>query len=92
MKRTKNAYFVEVTDTFGGEANYSWVRRYKVESVSKRGAVVKVAKEEGFSFRHAYDISDGSSTSRYNALRACRCLHIGDYDGEEHKFSRVEVL
>lgn len=24
------AYRVEVTDTFGGEANYSWVRRYTV--------------------------------------------------------------
>ncbi len=26
------AYKVEVTDTFGGEANYSWVRRYSVET------------------------------------------------------------
>lgn len=25
-----NVYDVEVTDTFGGEANYCWVRRYKV--------------------------------------------------------------
>lgn len=24
------AYKVEVTDTFGGEANYSWVRRYSI--------------------------------------------------------------
>lgn len=24
-------YQVEVTDTFGGEANYSWVRRYVIE-------------------------------------------------------------
>lgn len=23
----KGAYFVELTDTFGGEANYSWVKR-----------------------------------------------------------------
>ena len=28
------AYKVEVTDTFGGEANYSWVRRYTVETPS----------------------------------------------------------
>lgn len=25
-------YQVEVTDTFGGEANYSWVRRYTIEA------------------------------------------------------------
>lgn len=26
-----NTYAIEYTDTFGGEANYSWVRRAKVE-------------------------------------------------------------
>jgi hypothetical protein len=26
-QETAGAYFVEYTDTFGGEANYSWVRR-----------------------------------------------------------------
>lgn len=26
------AYQAEVTDTFGGEANYSWVRRYTIET------------------------------------------------------------
>lgn len=26
------AYQVEVTDTFGGDANYSWVRRYTIET------------------------------------------------------------
>jgi len=25
-------FFVEITDTFGGEANYSWVRRAPLES------------------------------------------------------------
>lgn len=27
-------YAVELTDTFGGQANYSWVRRAKIESPS----------------------------------------------------------
>lgn len=26
---------IEVTDTFGGEANYSWVRRYTIQQESK---------------------------------------------------------
>lgn len=26
--RTQHVWNVEVTDTFGGEANYAWVRRY----------------------------------------------------------------
>ena len=42
---------VEVTDTFGGEANYSWVRRYEVEvpeGASNRSIVRKVKKEIGY--------------------------------------------
>ena len=27
--------FIEVTDTFGGEANYSWVKRYNFETEEK---------------------------------------------------------
>jgi hypothetical protein len=29
------AYRVEVTDTFGGDANYSWVRRYTIANPSQ---------------------------------------------------------
>lgn len=42
----------EVTDTFGGEANYSWVKRGKIEMGSKEfsnlAAVRKVKKEIGW--------------------------------------------
>lgn len=27
-------YYAELTDTFGGEANYSWVKRYEFEAPS----------------------------------------------------------
>ena len=39
---------VEVTDTFGGEANYSWVRRYSFEvpDAMGRGSIVRRAKKE----------------------------------------------
>jgi len=46
---------VEITDTFGGEANYSWVRRYEVEvadSASTRAIVRKVKKEIGYTGVH----------------------------------------
>ena len=39
----KMIYFVEVTDTFGGEVNYSWVRRYLVRAKSIRDRCVKRA-------------------------------------------------
>ena len=28
-------YQIEITDTFGGEANYSWVRRHSLEATEK---------------------------------------------------------
>jgi hypothetical protein len=39
---------VEVTDTFGGEANYSWVRRFSLEvpeSISNYSVVRRAKKE-----------------------------------------------
>jgi hypothetical protein len=37
---------VEVTDTFGGEANYAWCRRYTVQTKdnASRAAVMRAAK------------------------------------------------
>ncbi len=36
-------YQIEVTDTFGGEANYCWVKRWTV--TSKRQAVLQASAE-----------------------------------------------
>ena len=72
MKKPIYTYFVEVTDTFGGEANYCWVKRYLVESVSIQGAMQKVSKESGYNWR----IVDKGEVSRYNAKSACICAFI----------------
>ena len=34
---------VEITDTFGGEANYSWVRRHEIDTEGKSEAQIKRA-------------------------------------------------
>ncbi|QEP52831.1 hypothetical protein AMP1_4 [Burkholderia phage AMP1] len=42
---------IEVTDTFGGEANYCWVRRYSIEvrdSTSTKQIVRRVKREIGW--------------------------------------------
>lgn len=46
-----NTYDIEVTDTFGGEANYCWVDRYTIEANSIRGAVNKLARIRGGGWR-----------------------------------------
>jgi len=42
---------IEITDTFGGEANYCWARRFTVKAKSIRGAVNKFAREHGGGWR-----------------------------------------
>jgi hypothetical protein len=35
-------FYAEMTDLFGGEFNYSWIRRFKVEAKSPRGVMRKI--------------------------------------------------
>lgn len=39
-----NAYYIEVTDTYGGESNYSWVQKFYIEATE--ATVVRRAKKE----------------------------------------------
>jgi hypothetical protein len=63
-------YLIEVTDTFGGEANYSWVKRWVCDAKSARAAITKLAKSEGSGWKLAYDLGDDA---RYNLKGACIC-------------------
>ena len=66
-------FFAEITDTFGGEANYCWVHRFIIEASSMRGAVWKLTRETGYSFRMDYNTGD---LRRYNVPRAAVCMFI----------------
>lgn len=80
MKQPKTNYFVEMTDTFGGEANYSWVNRFLVQSVSVRGAISKVTRKTGYHARVNYDCGD---MARYDAVGACVCIFVSESTGRE---------
>jgi hypothetical protein len=41
-------YKIEITDTFGGEANYSWVKRLEVKAKSMQGAISKASRHFGY--------------------------------------------
>lgn len=66
-------FTIDVTDTFGGEANYSWVRRFTFHASSFRGAVGMLAREYATGWRKDYDAGD---TARYNLTCACICAFI----------------
>lgn len=48
----------EYTDLYAGEANYSWIKRFNVKANTQLGALRKVSKELGCSFKS--DIKDFS--------------------------------
>lgn len=49
-KKQKERYYFHLTDTFGGELNYCWIRRYWVDAYSLHGALCIVSRELGYNF------------------------------------------
>ena len=66
-------YHIEVTDTFGGEANYCWRKQWLVRANSEQGAISKLGRREGRGWRKAWDAGD---FSRYNLQGAAVCAFV----------------
>jgi hypothetical protein len=67
---------VEVTDTFGGEANYSWVKRTEMElmdALSKYSIVRRVKKEIGWSGQRCLTVDYGDTIELrpYGVCQVC---------------------
>jgi hypothetical protein len=85
-------FFVEITDTYGGEANYSWVKRFLVSAKTIRGAIVKVSKNQGMqgTLRRVENYGDHT---RHDVQGACICVFCGEANGDEvSQYSRVITL
>lgn len=86
----KKQFFIEMTDTYGEDANYSWVNRFLVSASSFLGACRKIGKETGLNFSLDYNAGD---FARYNAKNACICIFVYESDGEEmDKYSRIKTI
>ena len=86
----KHTYFIEMTDTFGGEANYCWVNRFIVSASSPRGAMRRVCARTGDSVRDV-------GCDRWDSTRGCVCYFVEWVDPAEvadyqDRYSRIEVL
>jgi hypothetical protein len=84
-KKMKRFFRIELTDTFGGEANYSWVTRHKVKASTIQGAITKLAKDSGLSFRKVYDFGD---SVRYNSKSGAICAFVEYWDEKFHALER----
>jgi hypothetical protein len=86
----KNKYFVEMTDTYGGEANYAWVNRFLTSAVSARGAIRKVSRETGYPAKMDYSTGD---MSRYNVPGACICYFVSSVqDDDLRQYPNIKIL
>ena len=68
-----NNFEIEMTDTYGGDANYCWVKRYRIPAKTIRGAINKLARKYGSGWR--FEWSDGQ-TARYNLTGAAICCFV----------------
>jgi hypothetical protein len=66
---------VEITDVYGGEANYSWVTRHTIQAKSIRGALQKLSRMSGLNWRH-------HSFDRWNSLSGATCAFITEVEDE----------
>ena len=72
----KNLYFIEITDMYCGEANYSWVTRHVIRAKSERGAVNALSRRSGMQWRF-----DGL---RYLSKSGATCAFVDMYEKEFH--------
>lgn len=71
-------YNVEFTDTFGGEANYSWVRRATIEVPrnASRALVMRRAKAAMGLSGERGRVSDYGDSYEFRPYRSCTVMFV----------------
>lgn len=73
----KERFYFHLTDTYGGETNYCWIRRYFVDAYSLHGALCVISRELGYNFSlYCEDV--------YHAKNASIALLLEDYSHMEY--------
>lgn len=90
----KNHYYIEMTDTFGGEANYCWVNRFIVRASSPRGAMRRVCARTGDGVVCVDRYNDPQT---WDSRTACVCYFVEWIGPDEiaryqDQYSRIEVI
>lgn len=82
-------YLVTITDTFGGEANFCWVNKYKLSAKSIRGAIQKIARYTGRTGARL-QYKDGEYDARYD-YRSPVCAFIEQIDDHTDLNNAVSI-
>lgn len=78
----KNLFYIEVTDCYAGEPNYSWVTRHIIRASSYKGAVNKFSRLSGMNWR--YQFGDTCDGALYKSKSGATCYFISEYDAQYH--------
>lgn len=68
-----HTYSVEITDTFGGDANYTWVTRHVIRARSPRGVATIMNRQTGLGFRKTDEYGD---MTRYDSASGATCMFV----------------
>lgn len=82
MKTQSRLFYIEVTDTFGGEANYSWVTRHVIRATTLRGAVNRFSRLSGMKWCCTGDYHFDSK--RYDSKSGATCYFIEEFDPDNY--------
>lgn len=90
----KHKYFVEMTDTFAGEANYCWVNRFIVSASSHRGAMRRVCNRTG---DKVYCVDRYNEPQTWDSTIGCIRYFVEYVDDDDiarmtADYSRIEVI
>ena len=88
----KQFYFVEFTDTYGGDANYSWAIRYKVFATSFKHAITLAKKERYFSPLPRHKISNYGEMMRIDIVNSCVCAFVEIFDDDNYGDYNFKIL
>lgn len=84
-------YFVEVTDTYGGEANYSWCNRFKVRAKTMRHALTKV-KKEVFIGMPRHKTCDYGDMLRVDFANMAICAFVSVWDEYKENYLHIKEI
>jgi len=83
-------FYIEMTDTYGGEANYCWVKRFLVNAKSFTHAIGKVTRKTGYK---AHCVGNYGDMKRYSVRHVCICYFASYAKGSEaEQYSIIEVI
>lgn len=84
-----NTFYLEMTDTYSGQLNYSSLTRFKVQANTILGALQKVSAYTGLNFRQAWRVSSMFEFDGWVSRSGCTGLYEPEYYQDDEELSKI---